>query len=59
MCDTIVRRLFAAGLLLQAAADAPACAASQRILEAVDQLEDTIREIRDAVFARPPSDSPS
>ncbi len=48
--DMVVGRLFAAGLLLQAAADQPADAARQAILEAADQLDDTISDIRDAAF---------
>ena len=49
--DTVVSRLFTAGLLLQAAADLPADQVRQRIGEAAEHLDDTIREIRDTVFA--------
>ncbi|MEI8337367.1 MAG: histidine kinase, partial [Actinomycetes bacterium] len=49
--DTVIQRLFAAGMSLQATSrmvdDAPAA----RILEAVDNLDRTIREIRGTVFA--------
>jgi PAS domain S-box-containing protein len=48
--DIVVRRLFVAGLLLQTAADRPAEAARQAIQAVADQLDDTISEIRDAVF---------
>lgn len=48
--DIVVSRLFAAGLLLQTAADRPAAAARQAILEAADQLDDTISDIRDTAF---------
>jgi PAS domain S-box-containing protein len=48
--DIVVSRLFAAGLLLQAAADQPAPTARQAILEAAGQLDDTISDIRDAAF---------
>jgi PAS domain S-box-containing protein len=49
--DTVVSRLFIAGLLLQTAADLPAEEVRQRIGEAAEHLDDTIREIRDTVFA--------
>ena len=48
--DLVVSRLFAAGLLLQAAADQPADMARQAILAAADQLDDTISDVRDAAF---------
>ena len=48
--DIVVSRLFAAGLLLQTAADQPPDAARQAILEAAEHLDEAIREIRDAVF---------
>lgn len=48
--DMVVSRLFAAGLLLQTAADRPAASARQAILEVADQLDDTISDIRDAAF---------
>ena len=50
--DTVISRLFHAGLILQAAAGLPANAARQRILDAAGHLDDTIREIRTAMFAR-------
>jgi PAS domain S-box-containing protein len=48
--DAVVRQLFLAGRLLQTAADLPADAARQRTARALEHLEDTIRQIRDAVF---------
>ncbi|CAB4795089.1 unannotated protein [freshwater metagenome] len=49
--DTVIQRLFAAGMSLQSTSrmvdDAPAA----RILEAVDNLDRTIREIRGTIFA--------
>jgi signal transduction histidine kinase len=50
--DTVIQRLFATGLGLQAAISAienPAVA--DRIREAVDQLDETIRQIRSTIFA--------
>jgi PAS domain S-box-containing protein len=49
--DAVVRQLFLAGLLLQTAADPPADAARQRITQALEHLEDTIRQIRGAMFS--------
>jgi hypothetical protein len=45
--------LFQLGLSLQAAIDLPADMAGQRIEEALAQLDDTIREIRDTAFTTP------
>lgn len=51
--DTVIQRLFATGMSLQAAvrhlSSAPEVAV--RIQQAVDDLDDTIRDIRGAVFA--------
>ncbi len=52
--DTVIQRLFATGLSLQAVAkrlgsDAPDH--RDRILEAVDDLDETIREIRGVIFS--------
>jgi anti-anti-sigma factor len=47
MLDRVVDRLFQVGLSLQAAADMPGDVARERIIEAVDELDETIREIRD------------
>jgi signal transduction histidine kinase len=50
LLDTIVAGLFTVGLSLQAAMDSPGNVARQRVLEAAGQLDEIIREIRDAVF---------
>ncbi len=47
LLDTITSRLFQLGLNLQAAIDIPADMVRQRIEEALEHLDDTIREIRD------------
>jgi signal transduction histidine kinase len=50
--DTVIQRLFATGLGLQGtvrAIDNPA--AADRVREAVDQLDETIRQIRSTIFA--------
>jgi len=50
--DTVIQRLFATGLSLQGLVrtiDDPA--ASERIQQAVDHLDDTIRQIRSTIFA--------
>jgi anti-anti-sigma factor len=52
LLDTTITRLSHVGLSLQAAIDLPAELIRQRIAEALGHLDDTIREIRDAV-ARP------
>jgi len=48
--DTVIQRLFAAGMILQAAAVKADEATSARVIEAVDELDQTIREIRQAIF---------
>jgi hypothetical protein len=57
--DIVVRRLFAAGLDLQAAlglmGDHPA---SGKICRAVDELDQAIRDIRDTTFDHPADDQP-
>ena len=57
LLDRVVRRLFEVGLSLQAAADLPSEAAHERITEALDRLDDTIRKIRDCAYA-PCADGP-
>jgi signal transduction histidine kinase len=50
--DTVIQRLFATGLGLQGSVrgiDNPA--AAQRVQEAVDELDETIRQIRSTIFA--------
>jgi hypothetical protein len=51
MLDQVVRSLFRAGLSLQAAVDVSGGVAAQRIAEAQQCLDRTIREIRGHVFA--------
>ena len=51
LLDRIVNSLFHVGVSLQAAIDLPSDVARQRIAEALRRLDDTIREIRDHVFA--------
>jgi PAS domain S-box-containing protein len=50
--DTAIQRLFAVGLLLQGAATrAPAGEVAERIDAAVEEIDGTIRDIRNAIFA--------
>jgi anti-sigma B factor antagonist len=63
LMDSIVRRLFGAGLSLQAALDSPQEADRQHIMQALRYLDEIIREIRDQVFVAgrgeiPPSPEP-
>ena len=51
LLDDISGNLFHVGLVLQNASGLAGAAASQPIAEALDRLDDTIREIRAAVFA--------
>ena len=55
---TIINRLFQLGLRLQAAIDLPADTVGQRIEEALEHLDDTIREIRDSAFTTPDQTPP-
>jgi hypothetical protein len=50
LLDRVVGSLFHVGLSLHAAAGQPAELARERISEALQRLDDTIREIRDHVF---------
>ena len=58
LLDTITTRLFQLGLNLQAAIDLPADMVRQRIEEALEHLDDTIREIRDTAFTAPDQTPP-
>ena len=58
LLDTITTRLFQLGLNLQAAIDLPADMVRQRIEEALEHLDDTIREIRDTAFTTPDQTPP-
>jgi two-component system, NarL family, sensor histidine kinase DevS len=55
--DTVIQRLFATGLSLQAAARVATEPAASRLMAAVDDLDETIRQIRTAIFGleRPPA----
>jgi signal transduction histidine kinase len=48
--DTVIQRLFATGLSLQAAARQTDEPATSRLMSAVDDLDDTIRQIRTVIF---------
>jgi anti-anti-sigma factor len=50
LLDRVVGHLFRVGLSLQTAAALPGDVARERIAEALDQLDDTIHEIRDYAF---------
>jgi PAS domain S-box-containing protein len=52
--DAVIAGLFHAGLGLQAAEGLPADAARQRTEAVLGELDDLIRQIRDAAFAEPP-----
>ena len=58
--DTVIQRLFATGLSLQAAARLTDEPARSRLMGAVDDLDDTIRQIRTVIFGleRPTSNAP-
>jgi signal transduction histidine kinase len=49
--DLVIQRLFATGMALQGAASLiPGAAAAERVQRAVDDLDETIREIRGTIF---------
>jgi hypothetical protein len=52
LLDRVVHRLFQVGLSVQAAAGLPGDVARERLAEALDQLDDTIQEIRNYAFER-------
>ena len=58
LLDRVIGSLFHVGLSLDTAADQPAELARERISQALQRLDDTVREIRDHVFRsrRPGSD---
>jgi len=58
LLDQVVNRLFLAGLSLQSVADLPHEAVMQPVAEALERLDDTIRGIRDHVFAAGTRDGP-
>jgi signal transduction histidine kinase len=50
--DTVIQRLFAVGMMLQAIAPgATRSADGDRLMQAVDEIDATIREIRSSIFA--------
>jgi signal transduction histidine kinase len=50
--DTVIQRLFAVGMMLQAIApNATRDADKARLVQAVDEIDETIREIRTSIFA--------
>ncbi|MFF8727526.1 GAF domain-containing protein [Streptomyces sp. NPDC015171] len=60
--DLVVQRLFATGMMLQAAGRRAQVAAVRELLgRAVDELESTIQEVRTAIFAlqQPPAEAPA
>ena len=50
LLDRVVHHLFEVGRSLQAASDLPGDVARERLTEALEQLDDTIHEIRDYAF---------
>ena len=58
LLDRVEQSLFRVGLSLQAAADLPSELARERITDALRELDDTIREIRDYAFTPPGSGPP-
>lgn len=48
--DTVIQRLFAAGMSLQATGARAEGATAERIRDVVDELDETIRDIRQAIF---------
>ena len=51
LLDRVVHQLFQVGLSLQAAENLPADVVCERLSQALDQLDETIHEIRDHAFA--------
>jgi len=48
--DTVIQRLFAVGLSLEATARRPPAEMAQRLSQAVSDIDDTIRSIRSSIF---------
>ena len=48
--DSVIQRLFAVGLSLEAASRLPAAETKQRLQQAVSDIDDTIRSIRSSIF---------
>ena len=51
LLDRVVTGLFDVGVSLQAAVSLPHHTARQRVIEALQRLDETIHEVRDHVFA--------
>lgn len=51
LLDRVTQRLFRVGMCLQEAAGLPGDVARDRLADALDQLDDVVREIRDYAFA--------
>jgi signal transduction histidine kinase len=49
--DTVIQRLFAVGMMLQAHAGGEGPVATERLVQAIDEIDETIREIRSSIFA--------
>ena len=49
--DTVIQRLFAVGLSLEATSRRPAAETSERLHRAVADIDDTIRSIRSSIFS--------
>lgn len=49
--DAVVHNVFLVGLMLQAAADLPGDIGAERITEALDRLDDVVRDVRERVLA--------
>jgi hypothetical protein len=49
--DRVISRLFLVGLLLQSTESLPAESVRQAVTDAVEHLDEMIREMRDVVFA--------
>lgn len=56
LTEAVVQRIFRAGLLLTSAASLLDGPAADRVLHAVNELDDLIRDIRDEVFRAAPPD---
>ena len=58
LLSRVVGHLMDIGVSLQEATGLPHQVAVQRIADALQRLDDAIREIHDHVFAAPPQDGP-
>ncbi len=51
LCDTVIRRLFAAGLQIQSTCQLVDLAERNRLEATIDLLDGTITELRKAIFS--------